>query len=567
MKFGRFLLIPACLAVVISSCTSTDDKIVAQLGDYEITVGKIKQEYLAISKHARPRLETVEEKEAFVMDVVAKEVVRRAAEEAGFGQLPQVEAARERALQTAAWQAFYQDEIKSKVGVTEPEMRAVYEKQGLGYDLAWILLRSRAMALEALREIRAGKDFGAAASVYSMDPSFTRDGDIGIRLMGSMPANVESEIMAMTPGQISDVLDYDDYYVIIKLLGIEEREQPDFEDSKVALESTIMTRKIGDLQRELAAAYREKYHVSYNDDVIGLIAERTRAANPTEDTPRGQLPRFSDDELQLVASSHDGGEWTVGKYLDRMSYMRDFGRPSYGTDSECVRSVLRDYMTGELWVMEAVELGYGDRPEVVQAADRAREEAMVTAFHDSLVKDVTVDEDDLRKFYDENREQMLSDQTYNIGIIVTETKEEAQAIYDELQRGADFAALAREKSIDPRTRDRGGEIGETLVGSRLQQFPDVYDALLEMEPGDYAGPMLPPPGWGPEGWMVMKLIREEEPRQLAFEEVKAGFWERVLQMEQDRKFGTWLSERMEDVSASIKPDELASIDFSKLRES
>lgn len=564
MKFRFALLCLGGIAAVLSSCTTSDDRIVAQVGEYELTVGKVKYEYLAISKHARPVLDTVEEKEAFARDVLAKEIIRLEAEKAGFGDLPEVLRAREVMVQTKARQAFYDEEIRGNIAVTEEEMRALYDRQADAYHIAWIFTRSKAMAEEALAKIQAGRPFGEIAGIYSIDPSRAQGGDLGLRPLGNMPADVESKIEAMSPGEVSGVLVYEDYYAIVQLLEKQEREQMDFESSIVGLEATLMTKKITGRQRRLAAEYREKYNVTYDDDVIKLIVERTRAANPREDRPPGGLPEFSDEELELLVASHDGGEWTVAKYLERTASMRDFARPSYGADEEFVRSLLRDYTTGELWVLEAINLGYGERDDVVSAADREYERAMVTAFHDSLVKDVTVGEDDLKEFYDEYREQLLSEPLYNIAIIVVETKPEAEEVYNELQGGADFAALARTRSIDLRTRDRGGEIRETFVGRSLQQFPDVYDAVYEMEPGEIAEPMLLPPTWGPEGYMVMKLLKKEEPRQLDFEEVESMLEQRVLELEQDKVFGAWLAEKTESGEAVLNPDVLAAIDFSAL---
>ncbi len=564
MRSRLILLCFAGIAAIVASCTSTEDRVVAQIGDYEVTVGKIKDEYLAISKHARPRLETLDEKGAFAKDVVAKELIRMEAEKAGYGDIPEIVQVREKTLQNKAWQAFFEEEIKGKVSVGDEEIRALYDKQRIAYHIAWIFTRSKGMAGEALRKIRAGRPFGEIAGIYSIDPSRSRGGDLGFRPAGTMPADVDAAIESLAPGEVSDVLAYDGYYTIIKLVEKREREPMDYETAKVGLESMLMTKKITDRQKELAARYREKYHAEYNDDVIELVAERTREANPREDGPPGQLPEFSEDELALVMASHDGGEWTVGRYMERIATVRDYSRPSYGADAEFIRSIMEDYITGELWVLEALALGYGEREDVVRAAERAYEEAMVTAFHDDLVKDVEVDDAKLRSFYEENREQLMTETTYNLAIIVLETKGEAEEVHRELEAGADFAALARKKSIDPATREQGGEIKETFTASALQRFPDVYDAVYELEAGDYSEPLPAPPSWAPEGWMVVQVRMKGEPRQLEFDEIVDMLRGRVLALEQDKVFSAWLSDKMEEYGVTVNPDVLSSIDFSAL---
>lgn len=558
------LIIPCLAIAVLASCTSTDDRVVAQVGDYEVTVAKIKSEYLSISEHARPALDTAEAKDAFAKDVVAKEVIRLEAEKAGFGDLPEARDAREVTIQNKAWQAYYEGEIKGKISISEEEMRALYDRQHVAYHIAWIFTRSEGVAGEALGKIRSGRPFGQIAGIYSIDPSRTRDGDLGFRPLGTMPANVEAAIESMSPGEVSDVLAYEEYYTIIRFIEKQEREQMDFESARVGLESMLMTKKISDRQKMLAAGYREKYNVSYNEEAIELVAARTREANASEGGPAGRLPRFSDEELDMVLASHDGGGWTIGKYMERIAGVRDFGRPSYGADAEFIRSVMRDYLTGELWVLEALELGYGENEEVVRAGDREYERVMVTAFHDHLVKDVSISDDRLKGFYEDNKEQLMSEATYNLAIIVTETRPEAQEVYEEIEGGANFAALAKSRSIDPRTKDQGGEIRETFVGSGLRGFPDIYDAVYDMDEGDVAKPMLLPPTWGPEGWMVLKLVKKGEPEQLRFEDIRDDLSVRVLALEQDKVFSTWLAEKMEEMEVTVNPDVLASINFSAL---
>ena len=144
------------------------------------------------------------------------------------------------------------------------------------------------------------------------------------------------------------------------------------------------------------------------------------------------------------------------------------------------------------------------------------------------------------------------------------TKAEAEDVYNELKGGASFAGLARARSIDLRTKDRGGEIRETFLGRSLEQFPEVYEAVIEMDVGEFAEPMLLPPTWGPEGYMVMKLLKKEEARQLEYDEVESMLAQRVLELEQDKVFAAWLAERTEEEEVILNPDALAAIDFSAL---
>src|SRR5690606_35387635 len=67
-----------------------------------------------------------------------------------------------------------------------------------------------------------------------------------------------------------------------------------------------------------------------------------------------------------------------------------------------------------------------------------------------------------------------------------ETEPEAEAIVAELADGADFAALAQERSIDPGSGAQGGELGEQPRGAYVETFED---AVWGAEVGEVVGPI------------------------------------------------------------------------------
>ena len=69
--------------------------------------------------------------------------------------------------------------------------------------------------------------------------------------------------------------------------------------------------------------------------------------------------------------------------------------------------------------------------------------------------------------------------------ILVATEEEAQAILDQLENGADFDTLARTFSLDVSTRDRGGDLGFFPKGLLLT--PELEEAAFDLAPGQISG--------------------------------------------------------------------------------
>jgi VCBS repeat protein/PPIC-type peptidyl-prolyl cis-trans isomerase-like protein/ASPIC/UnbV protein len=83
-----------------------------------------------------------------------------------------------------------------------------------------------------------------------------------------------------------------------------------------------------------------------------------------------------------------------------------------------------------------------------------------------------------------------SQETY-VGMIVTRTAEEAQAVLNELKAGMDFGVLAKEKSIDPTSND-GGYVGGL---SSAQLSPALTDALKGVRSGGFTRIVHIPTGY------------------------------------------------------------------------
>lgn len=80
---------------------------------------------------------------------------------------------------------------------------------------------------------------------------------------------------------------------------------------------------------------------------------------------------------------------------------------------------------------------------------------------------------------------------FNASHIIVETEEEAQALREMLDEGADFAELAREHSLDGAAAG-GGSLGWFGPGAMI---PEFEEAVVELEIGEYMGPLETQFGW------------------------------------------------------------------------
>ena len=98
-------------------------------------------------------------------------------------------------------------------------------------------------------------------------------------------------------------------------------------------------------------------------------------------------------------------------------------------------------------------------------------------------------EAELRAAYDRKFEQ--PSQEYRASHILLNTLEEAQALAERIEQGADFAALAREHSTGP-SGPGGGDLGWFAEGRMVEPF---FKAVTKLEKGEVSDPVETQFGW------------------------------------------------------------------------
>lgn len=84
-------------------------------------------------------------------------------------------------------------------------------------------------------------------------------------------------------------------------------------------------------------------------------------------------------------------------------------------------------------------------------------------------------------FKRELKQQMLAQKV--VSTLDTETHEQAKQVYERIQKGEDFATLAKEFSDDP-NRDNGGDYGMAISRSDRDLPAQVIDTLFRLKPGE-----------------------------------------------------------------------------------
>jgi peptidyl-prolyl cis-trans isomerase C len=162
------------------------------------------------------------------------------------------------ARQNMAVSKLVEDAVSSKATVKPEEIQAFYQQNPQNFQesekvhASHILIaapkdadaatkaKARAKAESILKDVKAGKDFAALAKAYSEDPgSAPNGGDLGFFPKGQMVPPFEASAFGLKPGSVSDLVETDFGYHIIKVIEKQPGRTVPLEEAKPRIEQYL----------------------------------------------------------------------------------------------------------------------------------------------------------------------------------------------------------------------------------------------------------------------------------------------------------------------------------------
>jgi len=147
----------------------------------------------------------------------------------------------------------------------------------------------------------------------------------------------------------------------------------------------------------------------------------------------------------------------------------------------------------------------------------------------------TVTDEQVKQYFDENKASFDTAEEVRVSHILVATKAEAEAILKELNGGADFAKLASEKSIDPGSKDKGGDLDFFPRGVMDEPFEKAAFALKTKDE-------LSPIVQGANGFHIIKFTERKAAKAATLDEEKAKIKDQLVAQQVSQLSSTWLAE-------------------------
>jgi foldase protein PrsA len=242
-----------------------------------------------------------------------------------------------------------------------------------------------------------------------------------------------------------------------------------------------------------------------------------------------QFPKAGTSEYQALQTQ------AVAFLVQRAEYAREADKLGVKvTDAQIqqkVDGVKKQYFGGNEKKFEA---GLKAQSYTLAALrDDARAQLVSEGIYKDITGNVKISDAEAQQYYDQNIDRYKVAESRVVRHILVKTKDEADQIRSEIENGADFATLAKEKSQDPGSKDQGGK----LTVSKGQTVAPFDKAAFSLDTNQLSEPVKTQYGYH----LIQPLTDVKKGRVTPFTEVRTQIKSQLMQQKQGNVVSQWVS--------------------------
>jgi foldase protein PrsA len=145
-----------------------------------------------------------------------------------------------------------------------------------------------------------------------------------------------------------------------------------------------------------------------------------------------------------------------------------------------------------------------------------------------------VSEAEVAKYYNEHKSTYGQPEKRDLRIVLTKTEAAAKQAKSEIQSGKSFATVAKSKSIDPTSKNSGGELPGVVKGEEQKA---LSEAVFAAQQGALTGPVKTP-----FGYYIFEVKTIHAPTQQSLSQVKATIKQQLASTGQQTSLSKFVKE-------------------------
>jgi peptidyl-prolyl cis-trans isomerase SurA len=379
--------------------------------------------------------------------------------------------------------------------------------------------------------IKEGQDFDTLVQRYT-DDTGTKDkaGDLGFFERRMMVKEFDEEAFNMEVGEISDLVQTNFGYHIIKLM--EKAPMLSFEEDKENLKNLYTKQRAQADREQLVNFYKKKFNYTLNEDAVDLLVENS-------DSVRfGQVhPKLAEIGDQIIFTYADK-EVNIATFLEAANQNSKVTARQMDKKEEVTLAI--NAVVEDLILEEAALNLTKTNGEFAALMQDYRDGIFIFRIQEEEVWDkLKIDSSDVYNYWEQNKENYSWPERISFSEIFSTKDSLINKYYEMLEAGAEFDSIAVLYTERPGKKEVKGFY--ELQDVNFSDFSNEANQIQKV--GDYSRPV---PFAG--GYSIFKLNDRQPERLKTFEEAKAeasGAYQEMLSKKLETDYIKSLEKRYE----------------------
>lgn len=210
------------------------------------------------------------------------------------------------------------------------------------------------------------------------------------------------------------------------------------------------------------------------------------------------------------------------------------------------RQLLNEMIAQELFYLKGKEENVEETEQYQKEFAEMKEKFMKSYMIAHFMEEIKVPDEEVRAYYDEHQKEFIAPDSVRCSHILLPAKQQAIDIIGEIKDGGKtFEQAAKDYSVDPSNRDKGGDLGYFQKGQMVAEF-EVAAFGLDI------GEMTEEPVKTQFGYHIIKCTDRKIHEMIPFEAAKDSLHRFLLGQKQNRKYVAEAEELKRKYDVEIK---------------
>jgi len=213
---------------------------------------------------------------------------------------------------------------------------------------------------------------------------------------------------------------------------------------------------------------------------------------------------------------------------------------------------LNELIKKELLYQEALKKGLDKNTEYMKKVEDFKKITLIGQLLEKEIESKTkVTDQDVKDYYEKHKEDFAPVSQIRMSLILVKTEEEAKKILERLNKGEDFAKVAKKSSINLSSAQNGGDLGYL---SRGQMTPELEAAAVRLKTGEISEPLKTQ-----SGYQIIKVTDKKIGKVVEFERVKNFISQHLSAEKQKEVFDSYIESLKKSYKVDINKEAISKL--------